>query len=205
MTKILDVCKQAMAEGLKIDLKGCSYGETTGCCPFIHRPTNYYHFLAGFIRTQRMKDILEIGTHFGGSIMSMSRGLSERHIPESTLVTVDIISKNEDGFKAYPRVKRVRGDSLSEKAVAEATGCFKGPIDLLYIDSVHEYEHTRNNMDIYGEKLDPKYVILDDIRQCASMRELWKDVVKKFGEMAFDASEISIRKGAGFGVIKWRR
>jgi len=191
--------------GMNINLSRCHYGETTGSCSFIKRPTSYYFFLAGFVKLEKLTRVLEIGTNCGGSIMSISRGLSWHKIRRSRLVTVDIIRKNEDGFKKYPHIRRIRGDSLNRDVVRKAAGCFKDKIDLLYIDSLHEYEHTKNNIDIYAGKLNPRYVILDDIRQCADMRKLWGKLLDEFGSDAFDASDVTIRKGAGFGVIRWRK
>jgi len=193
-----------MKEGLKIDLSGCNYGETTGPCSFLKRPTKYYYFLAGLIRSRGMTHILEIGTHCGGSIMSMDRGLNDKDRPKSKLVTVDIENKNHDGFKEYPDIKRITGDSLNEDTIKKVWECFDRPIDLIYIDSLHEYEHTKKNIEIYAERLNPQYIAIDDIRQCQAMRDLWKTIKNKFKESAFDASNVSIRKGAGFGVIKWR-
>jgi len=194
-----------MQEGQKIGLAGCNYGETTGPCQFIKRPTNYYYFLAGFVRSQGMTRILEIGTHFGGAIMSMSRGLNKEGMPESKLVTVDIEFKNQDGFKEYSHIERITGDSLSEKVIKKVEECFEGPIDLIYIDSLHEYDHTRKNIDVYAKLFNPRYIALDDIRQCDSMAELWSALTREFKESAFDASDVCIRKGAGFGVIKYRK
>ena len=45
---------------------------------------------------------------------------------------------------------------------------------------------------------------MDDIRQCDDMKKLWNEMVERFGDKAFDASDITIRRGAGFGVIRWR-
>ena len=198
------ICERAMREGLRVDLAGCNYGETTGPCGFLKRPTNYYRFLAGLVRSQRMTRILEIGTHFGGSIMSMSRGLKKRDMDKSKLVTVDIERKNQDGFREYPRIERITGDSLDKNVIKKVAGHFERPIDLIYIDSLHEYDHTRKSIDVYAGRLNPRYVALDDIRQCDPMARLWSDLAREFKENAFDASDVTIRKGAGFGVIKWR-
>ena len=197
-----EICEQAMKAGKQADLSDCLYGETTGSCPFINRPTNYYFFLSGFVMTQRLTRILEIGTNCGGSIMSISKGLHEDDIARSQLVTVDIIHKNEEGFKKYPHINRIQGDSLDEEVVKKVVASFDKDIDLLYIDSLHEYEHTKENINIYTDKLNPSYVILDDIRQCDDMKKLWKELEEKFGDSAFDASDISRRKGAGFGIIR---
>jgi len=200
-----EICEKAMEVGQKIDLSDCPYGETTGPCSFIGRPTNYYFFLAGLVRSQRLTRILEVGTNYGGSIMSISKGLHAGDISSSRLVTLDIVLKNDAGFKGYPHIKRIEGDSLDENVAEKAVGSFNKDIDLLYIDSVHEYGHTKKNLSIYAGRLNPRYVVLDDIRQCDDMIRLWSELKEKFGEDAFDASDISIRKGAGFGVIKWKK
>ncbi|MFC1666312.1 O-methyltransferase [Candidatus Omnitrophota bacterium] len=203
--RLKSICEQAMGEGLKIDLEGCHYGETTGSCKVIRRPTSYYYFLAGLIRSQRMTHVLEIGTNSGGSIMSMYRGLDKEDILNSKLVTVDIERKNQEGFKEYPNIERITGDSLDERVIKEVQNRFDRPIDLIYIDSLHEYSHTKKNIDVYVRLLDPRYIVLDDIRQCDSMVELWKDITQEFKNNAFDASDVSFRKGAGIGVIEWRK
>jgi len=196
------LCQEVMDVGMKIDLSDCHYGETTGSCTFLNRPTNYYFFLAGLVKLKRLTHILEIGTNSGGSIMSIAKGLRKDNVANSRLVTVDIVLKNDDGFKRYPNIRRIQGDSLVEDVVRKVVESFDRNIDLLYIDSLHEYEHTRKNLDIYASKLKPRYVVLDDIRQCDDMRRLWNELEKEFGENAFDASNIAIRKGAGFGIIR---
>ncbi|MBC8473473.1 MAG: class I SAM-dependent methyltransferase [Candidatus Omnitrophica bacterium] len=197
-----EICEQAMKTGLKIDLSDCLYGETTGSCAFINRPTSYYFFLSGFVMTQRLTRILEIGTNCGGSIMSISKGLHKDDIERSRLVTVDIAHKNEEGFIKYPHISRIHGDSLDEEVVKKVSSSFDRNIDLLYIDSLHEYKHTKENINIYTDKLDPAYVILDDIRQCDEMKKLWGEMQERFKDNAFDASDITIRSGAGFGIIR---
>ena len=195
------ICEEAISEGQRIDLSGCNYGETTGCCSFLNRPPSYYYFLAGLVRSQRMTHILEIGTHCGGSIMSMSRGLSKIGRIRSKFVTVDLERKNEDGFREYSHIERITGDSLEENVIKKVRGRFTRSTDLIYIDSLHEYEHVKKNIEIYAKPLNPRYIALDDIRQCDSMRKLWSMLTREFKERAFDASDIAIRKGAGLGVI----
>ena len=199
-----EICVEAMRVGLSIDLSSCPYGETTGSRYFLNRPTNYYFFLAGFVRSGRLKRVLEIGTNSGGSIMSISNGLHKDDVASGRLITVDIIRKNDEGFKKYPHIKRIHGDSLKKDVVEKVVESFDGEIDLLYIDSLHEYDHTKDNINVYAGKLNPRYVILDDIRQCDDMKRLWSELKEGFKDNAFDASDISIRKGAGFGVIRRR-
>jgi len=203
-TTLKELCEKAMEVGHKIDLSDCPYGETTGSGFFLKRPTNYYFFLAGFVKLQKLTRILEIGTNCGGSIMSISKGLDKSDIEKSRLVTVDIVRKNDEGFKKYPNISRVHGDALNENVINEVIASFDNDIDLLYIDSLHEYEHTKKNIDIYAKRLNPSYVILDDIRQCDDMIKLWSKLKEEYKDHAFDASKVTIRKGAGFGVIRYR-
>ncbi len=204
MASLEDICELAMKEGKKIDLSDCPYGETTGSCSFINRPAKYYYFLAGFVKSLGLTTILEIGTNYGGSIMSMSRGIPDDSKKNSCLVTVDVFTKNVDGFMKYPQVKRIEGDSLDENVIKKVGGLFKGTIDLIYLDAVHEYKHTRDNIELYSKLLNPRYLILDDIRLSGDMERLWEELREEYGNEAFDASEVSIRRGAGFGVVRAR-
>jgi len=198
-----ELCARAMEAGREIDLSGCPYGETTGPCAFIKRPTNYYFFLAGFVRVLGLKRILEIGTNYGGSIMSMSKGLRPADVSSSRLVTIDLVSKNDEKLGAYLNITRIHGDSLDEAVIKKAARAFHGKkIDLIFIDSLHEYEHTKQNIEVYASLLDPRFLILDDIRQNDGMRLLWKDLESGSAGEAFDASDTAVRKGAGFGVIR---
>ena len=209
-TNLKSIAEQAMAEGQKIDLSGCCYGETDWDSSFIDYPGKYYFFLAGFVRTLKITSILEIGTHYGGSIMSMSKGLIKNN-QEYKLATIDKIYKNEEGFKKYPSIKRITGESFNRKVIKEALGYFDSPIDLLFIDATHTYKHTKKHIKVYGKKLNPRYIILDDIHLNSDMEKLWNEIIEKFKNRAFDASEISKRGKwdgspgtAGFGVIQWR-
>jgi len=203
MSDLEHTCKRAMEIGQGIDLSDCHYGETTGPCSYIGRPTKYYYFLAGFVRSLDLRRILEIGTNYGGSIMSIHKGIHKDSIDQSRIATIDIVSKNHEGLSKYPSIKRIAGDSLDPTVKNRVSDYFQGPIDLIYIDSLHEYDHTKDNISSYAEMLNPNYIILDDIRQCDGMKRLWNELKKTCGDNAFDASDISIRKGAGFGVIRW--
>ena len=206
-----NICSQAMLEGKKIDLKGCVYGEphSPGSAP-TNKPYIYYYFLAGLVKSRRLKYIFEIGTHFGGSIMSMSKGIHSADIMESKLLTVDVTYKNEDGFKKFAYIKRITGNALSGGVIKEVTGFYDKPVDLMFIDSDHCYEHVRSCIDIYANKLKPKYIVLDDIFLNESMERLWLELINEFGPNVLDLSEITVRgrspngTSVGFGIIDWQ-
>ena len=136
--------------------------------------------------------------------MSMSKGLCQNATASNKLVTIDIMNKNDKGFKKYRHITRIKGDALDSAITKRVLSCFDNEIDLLFIDSLHEYEHTKKNIAIYAARLNPRYVILDDIRQCDEMRKLWHEIEEEFGENALDLSDVIMRSGAGFGIINWR-
>ena len=182
----------------------CIYGPPHWEGDFVDKPTEYYRFLAGFVRTQRLTSILDLGTHFGGSVMSMSEGICSPDISKSYLATVDVSSLNEVGFRKYPHIKRVKGDVLSKHVVREITKFFGKKIDLIYIDTTHKYAHVKAVISVYANRLKPKYIILDDITLNNSMKKLWREIEAEFKDNAFDAALLGARgKEVGFGVIAW--
>lgn len=90
-----DIVAVAWLAGMAVDLAGIQFG------PGVPGPQNkalvpgphpYYCFLAGLVRSQGCSRILEIGTHFGGSALSMLRGIGDP--ARAKLVTVDITDRN---------------------------------------------------------------------------------------------------------------
>ena len=194
------ICEHAAKSGDNIDLKGCDYGP--------HKRTDlylgvqpYYHFLAGFVQTLGCRTILEIGTSYGGSIMAMSRGCPADQ-PAARLVTVEKVDIAGPQLLGLRYIRRVHGDSLTPATVREVGLLLTAPIDLLYIDSKHSYEHTKNNILIYGAEFRPRFVILDDIHLNSEMDALWSETSAKYRHHAFDASDLAKRPG-GFGVIEY--
>jgi len=186
---------EAAAAGREIDLTGCDYGPhiTSG----LHLGVQpYYRFLAGFARTIGLRKVLEIGTSYGGSMMAMDRG--SRGVE---MVTVDKKDMAGDGLKALARIKRVIGDSLAPDTLRKVKAHLSGPIDLLYIDSKHSYDHTTKNMQLYGGEFRPRFVIFDDIHLNEEMERFWTDAKAKYGHLAFDASELAGRP-CGFGIVE---
>jgi hypothetical protein len=209
-----DQFRQAINEGRKIDLTGCCYGEGHNFSSggvyhyieekFIDNPSSYYYFLAGLVKSQQLSSILELGTHYGGATMSMSGGISKNKIKESCIVTVDITNKNVEEFKKYPNIKRIQGSDIDEKVAKKVIASFDKPIDLLYIDSNHMYEHVMKILALYATKLNPKFIVLDDIHLVPSMDRLWRKIKAEFGDRAFDVSEVAQRgRNIGMGVVLW--
>lgn len=196
---IQQICEHAAKSGDEMDLTGCDYGP--------HKRSNlylgvqpYYHFLAGFVQTLGCRTILEIGTSYGGSMMAMSRGCPADQ-PETKLVTIDKVDIAGQQLLDLRHIQRVHGDSLAPATVREAGLHLTSPIDLLYIDSKHSYDHTKSNILLYGAAFCPRFVILDDIHLNAEMDALWSEMSATYRNHAFDASDLAKRPG-GFGVLE---
>lgn len=200
MVSLNEICSQAMVEGRKIDLSDCVYGEAHWEGPFVNYPMMHYYFIAGFVKTQSFRNMIDLGTHYGGSVMAMAKGAVHSDIQKLKIATVDITFKNEEGFNKYPHIKRVKGDSLSRETINELIGFFNCPIDLLFIDTDHKGPILLRNIEVFVKYFLPKYILIDDVHLNSSMENAWKRIVSEFKDKAFDASVILDRK-AGFGVV----
>ncbi len=191
---INELCHKAKAVGDTIDITGCRYG--------IHDRTHsdigetvYYSFLAGLVRVINAKQILEIGTHYGGAAMAMARG----SVPDTKIVTIDIVLKNELTLSVYPNIKHIEGDSTNRSVVKEVNKYLIPPIDLIFIDSLHIKKFVFFNMKMYKHLL-PKYIVLDDIHINKTMDDLWNKLILKYP--SYDLTDIVERGRAGFGIIQ---
>jgi len=193
---IKELCRNAKIIGDTIDITGCRYGMHDRTNTYIGE-TVYYSFLAGFVKLINAKQILEIGTHYGGSVMAMERGTNT----DAKIVTIDIKFKDSVALSEYKNIKRVTGDSTSPAVVKEVDKYLEPPIDLMFIDSLHTKNFVFLNMKRYG-KLLPKYIVFDDIHINATMNDLWSKLISKYTN--YDLSSIVDREKAGFGIIQLR-
>jgi cephalosporin hydroxylase len=197
--------RQAWEIGQKIDLTNIMYGPVhwKGAEMFRTNPEPYYYFLAGFVRHHKCSRILEIGTHFGGSIRAMQRGIDPELTDKSQLLTVDLTDLNPD-VRRIPRLRKLTGDANSRVITEQVVAYFRNPIDLLYVDADHHFEPTLANVGIYCTLLRPSFVILDDIVLDKRMTALWNVLRVAFGANAVNCAEIvPIRpQGCGFGLLQ---
>lgn len=195
--------EEAMATGRGLPLDGCVYGPPHWKGTFVDEAAPYYPFLAGFVRTFGVSRIMELGTHYGGSTLAMHVGLRPELASGARIVTVDVTRLNEEGLRR-PGISRLTGDSLAPDIVAAAMRAFDGHIDVLYVDTVHTYRQTLENVAVYANRLKPRFIILDDIRLNPGMCALWEHLVSLHGDGTFDLSTLVERESAGFGLIACR-
>ncbi|MCH9755539.1 MAG: class I SAM-dependent methyltransferase [Gammaproteobacteria bacterium] len=138
--------------------------------------------------TPTPKVIVETGTDRGRSGAHLAAGC-----PTAKVVSIDIdkvCSGHLDAF-GFPNVVTVTGDS-----VAEAIRFGAGEIDVLFIDSLHEYGHVRRELDAYVPRVRKGgLVFMDDIHLGAGMERVWN-------EIGHPKREISDLHFTGFGVFE---
>lgn len=192
---LLDLCKRSLDKGIDAIWDKCYYSEK-----YKNRkiPPLYYRFLFGFVKEINTQNVLEIGTYQGGSSRAIRMGMGDK--TDTHVVTIDIQDQiiNKMDFVDY-----LIGDSLSENILKKVEYIFSPNkcIDLLYIDSIHNYSHVSNNLSIYGTAFCPKYIILDDISINQSMEDLWSMLSGKYSSVNLSAM---LDRSCGFGIIKCR-
>jgi hypothetical protein len=148
--------------------------------------------------------MLEVGTHYGGATLALSRGVADDS-DAACIVTLDIIRQNESKLRDVRGLHRITGDSLDRGVIDEACSYFDAPIDLLYVDSRHERLETLQNIAVYANRLQPEVIVLDDIHLNESMDSLWRQILSLDLGQASDVSTLVDRRSAGFGVIECTR
>jgi hypothetical protein len=189
-----DICIAAGEVGKSIDLSGCSYGPShTVANHILIEPLSHYYFLAGFCKFIEAKNILEIGTYYGGSICSINRAVQAENI-----VTIDPETHND----LPENIKRIQGRGEDRSTYTGLRKLFNGNLDLVFIDGVHLFNNTKKYFENV-KPLRPRFVIFDDIRLNSDMEKLWRHLSVRYN--SYDCSEESGReKNCGLGVVKLR-
>lgn len=185
-----------MSVGSTIDLSDCRYRPGTDA-PM----PPYYQFLAGLVRASDASQILEIGTFHGGATSAMASAFGAS-ISEPRIVTIDVVELNTAGLAGFPAVRRIIRDSLSPVTVREVAQSFTGHIDILFVDSGHDFRQAFENLAVYGNLLKPRYIVLDDIALNRSMTRMWAKVERLAAGATHDVSEVAGRTNVGFGLIE---
>ena len=198
---------QAWTIGQQIDMSGVGYGPAhwQGSEKFVATPSPYYHFLAGLVRVLGCRRIFEVGTHFGGSVLAMKRGIAEPS--NAKILTVDVTDLNS-ALHSLPGLRKIVGNANEKTVVQESVLYFKGqPIDLMYVDADHSFMPTITNIGLYGILLRPAVLVIDDIVLNETMRAMWDVLKAAYGSDAVNCVDIvpEIRSAAcGFGLVRLR-
>lgn len=194
MKSLQELCIEAWEAGQSIDLTGCTYGPSHTVAGFVHtEPYQYYYFLAGLCRVIKAKNILEIGTHYGGSILAMNRAVEAENI-----VTIDPTIQCELPSNIF----RIKGKGEQSGTYSGLASRFSSGLDLVFVDGVHSYRNTKEYLK-HSRRLSPRFIVFDDIRLNPEMVKFWAEISKKYE--SYDCTVESRREeDCGFGIIRLR-
>lgn len=108
----------------------------------------------------RAKTVVELGT---GTGVSADAFLAVLRVTNGLLYSVELYPENEDVKKTLDRLKdEPRFIFISSDSVEAGRSWNRGPIDVLYVDSNHSYEHVLEELMVWGA-LNPKVIFVHDI------------------------------------------
>lgn len=122
------------------------------------------------IYTCRLRNVLQLGTYVGFSALVMGDALKK---VDGRLITVDPDERVNRIAQDYIRradLQRVvvfqEGSSIDTVTLAFLSR--EAPFDLIYIDSLHNYDHAKQELALYWPMLRPSgYLCLDDASKAA--------------------------------------
>ena len=201
MTYVEKAISAAWDIGQHFNLDECLYGTPHWPGDPPDRPSPEYFFLAGIACSWGCRRVLEVGTHMGGSILAIRKGIGEAL---DQIVTIDPTDLSDPVLASHPEIKKVQGSASDPTVISQVVELFGGnAIDLLYVDAFHDYEHTIQHYATFFTLLRPRVVVLDDIFLNPSMRKMWLDIRRTSPQETSDTTVVSneIRNlSAGFGV-----
>lgn len=194
MEPLSKICEQAWLVGQELDLTGCGYGPSHVIEHlFITEPHQYYYFLAGLCKLVDAKNILEIGTHYGGSIKAMNLAVDAENI-----VTIDPLNHVD----LPENIVKITAEGELDGTYRGLYERFANGLDVVFVDGVHAYKNTKQYLK-QVRRLNPRFVVFDDIHLNEEMEKFWAEISPQYD--SYDCSEESRREeGCGLGIIRLR-
>jgi predicted O-methyltransferase YrrM len=156
----------------------------------------YSRFMRDLIERLDFKVVLECGTGGGGCAMTMAGAENK---PDIITIDMRVPHINDSLSRNFPTIHFIYGNTLEVED--EVTEILDGrEIDLLFLDSEHDGETARKELDIYSKYLkDGAVIAIDDISLCPPMKIFWDSIELEKEDVSF----LHVRDGAGFGIVKW--
>ncbi|WP_161500054.1 class I SAM-dependent methyltransferase [Bradyrhizobium sp. AC87j1] len=206
MQPLINLVLSAWHKGAEIDLDGIGYGRIHwGNKRDIKREcSSYYRLLSGLAAVTNSKSAFEVGTHWGGSALSIYRGL-QHNSDKATVVTVDITTESDNFIPAFNghSITKLVGDANSQEVVSAVTTLLP-TADFMFIDAAHAMMPTLSTFAIYEARLRPRVIAFDDIQFNDEMRSFWQVIRKGFGTLSIDVSDFlpeARDRKCGFGIL----
>jgi predicted O-methyltransferase YrrM len=153
---------------------------------------HYNRFLYELVQRYEPEVILELGTDRGRSAAHMASGN-----PHAIVLTLDIdpACTKQVNDLGWHNLHGYTTDSLKFKLEDHFIPVSK-IVDLLFIDSLHAFEHARAEYDLYLPYVEPGGIILfDDIHLDAGMEKLWASIEE-------EKADLTPLHFSGFGAVK---
>jgi predicted O-methyltransferase YrrM len=155
------------------------------------RSNPYYDFLYHLVKHLRADRILELGTCEGASTSYLAAALAEARIQT---LDIELRPDTKARLSRFPNVEAIQGDSLDPEVVARLAKL--GPYDLLFIDTLHEYDHVCKEFEAYLPLVRAGGIIaFDDIRMNDGMARFWS-------EIELPRRELNHLHHTGFGIAQ---
>lgn len=158
-------------------------------------PSIYYRYLGIVARNISCRNFVELGTDGGGAARSVAM-----MSPGTNVITIDIRKAPTVDMINLPNFKFVQGDSV---ALAETIGpTIDQELDLLFIDTVHEYDHAMAETNAWVKYMPVGAVICYDDLYRPGLERLWNDLpFQKTGYRDLHVLHIGgVPTDGGFGV-----
>ncbi|MFO1067314.1 MAG: hypothetical protein U1E14_02195 [Geminicoccaceae bacterium] len=197
-----EAIRQAWKRGGTIDVSGFAYGPSETHGGFMDKAPAYYRLLAGLAASLGARTIVEAGTHYGGSALSMATGMRLGGGRGPLLITSDIVDLNRERLKAEPEIVKLVGDS-STPAMLDLTATLLGsrPVDILYIDGRKDRAFVLGVAAGLTARVPVRWLVIDDIATRSTVTDLWRELVEAFGPRAANAAQVvPSSRSAGYGM-----
>ena len=135
------------------------------------KQNRYYKWLYCLVKRLKPSQVVELGAAAGISTIAMALALP----PDSKIISVDINPEAWRWMKADYNITKVLGDDLDLSIYPKDVDLAK--TDLWFIDSLHEGDHLRKELELYKPFFKPgAVVVLDDIRINDGMLQVWNEL-----------------------------
>jgi len=132
----------------------------------------YYDFLYYLASELQPARTVELGTCQGHSTVHLALGW-----PAGTVTTVDcdLRPKTRDLIGRFKNVNAIEGGSTSKNVVTRIRK--EAPIDLLFVDTLHEREQVEQELNCYLPMMKSGGIIaFDDVRLNQGMADFWDEL-----------------------------
>ena len=149
----------------------------------------YYNLLYSVAKELQPNLVVELGTCTGGSTSHLAAATAGKVLSIDNEIRPDA----KERLLAFDNIELMQGDTRSSELVNEVAK--RGPIDLLFIDTLHTAKQVAAELALFGPLVRPGGLIFfDDIRINPGM-SVWWDRLDE------DKLELPEMHWTGFGVV----